>query len=140
MDRGGYRAGGPATLSCSRRDGVEETSYHPDLEGAARKKLGEATKEGAISPKFHMKTSPGLATGRLPCSVPSCPRFDLCGEGRAPSPAPSPQGDSHHGPLPGASLENRSLSCVQPLAPPHEFSRVAFRERQVIRTRIRKIR
>ncbi|CDM26171.1 hypothetical protein BN140_3062 [Methanoculleus bourgensis MS2] len=25
------------------------------------------------------------------------------GRGRAPSPAPTPQGDSHHGPLPGAS-------------------------------------
>jgi hypothetical protein len=42
-------------------------------------------------------------TGRLPCSVPSCPGPACAGRGRAPSPVPTPQGDSHHGPLPGAS-------------------------------------
>src|SRR5690554_6689893 len=52
--------------------------------------------------------------------------------GEPPPLSPPPGDDSHHGPLPGASMRIRLFSLVQPLAPPHEFSRVAFRVRLAI--------
>ena len=82
----------------------------------------------AVSPWVSPYTAPapggrgGVGATRRDLRVPP-----PTGRGRAPSPVPTPQSDFHHGPLPGASLGNRSLSCVQPLALPHEFSRAAFR-------------
>ncbi|CDM26157.1 hypothetical protein BN140_3048 [Methanoculleus bourgensis MS2] len=90
---------------------------------------------------FHEGIS-GVATGRPPGSVASCPGSGLCGEGVSryrpardegtggpgpPPRRPHPRGDSHHGPQHGVKRGNGVFSCVQPLALPHEFSHVAFR-------------
>ena len=95
---------------------------------------GRLSCPGRVFPGYRHTLPPpprGGGGGRRPGGV-GATRRDLrvpppAGRGRAPSPVPTPQSDFHHGPLPGASLGNRSLSCVQPLALPHEFSRAAFR-------------
>ena len=63
----------------------------------------------------------------------------MCGDGASPLPCPHPQGDAHHGPLPGLArgigrFPAYSLSLC-PMNTPHSFA--IFR---VIRARTRKIR
>jgi len=48
------------------------------------------------------------------CSI--VPGSGLCGEGASPLPCPHPLDDSHHGPLPGASLGYRSRDGIVPFA------------------------
>ena len=70
----------------------------------------------SISVNISPENRPGLAGwGIMALFV---PRVRPAGRGRAPSPAPTPPGDSHHGPLPG----EQGFSCVQPLALSHERS------------------
>ncbi|CVK33023.1 protein of unknown function [Methanoculleus bourgensis] len=59
--------------------------------------------------------------------------------GRLPPPVPTPGVIATTVHCPGEPGDT-PRSCMQPLALPHEFSRVAFRVRLVFRTRIRKIR